>query len=350
MKSSYIKEILAIHFHPEQGTPYWLERQQALGFDVAAEIVSRDDFHRLGIMEIDDLRCRPLTAFIPRRFLNRLASLLLSETGGTTGDPCRRVFSPEEFEKAFVIPWQEAAHQHGFPQSGTWLFVGPGGPHIIDRAARAMARAMGSLEPFSVDCDVRWIKRQSSGSLGFKLYMDHVLSQAMNIISHQQIDTLFTTPPLLADLALRMSEDERQRIRGIHTGGLALTAKSRPGLQDLFPNAVILPGYGNSLFGVTFPVRVARGGEDVFMAGDDSLCLQLSPIPTGLHEVQDLRTLVQNGQRGRVILHRLDPTFLIINLPERDTAIARVAADGGLGLADITPLEFATPAGSQGVY
>ncbi len=350
MKSTYIKEILAIHFDREHGTPYWLERQESLSFDVVAEICSRDDFHRLGVMEISELRSRPLIDFIPRRFHGGLSALLLSETGGTTGDPCRRVFSTAEFEKAFLLPWQDAVNKHGFPQNGTWLFVGPGGPHIIDRSARAMARAVGSLEPFSVDCDVRWIKRQAPGSMGFKLYMDHVLSQAMNIISHQHIDTLFTTPPLLLDLAQRMAEEQRQRIRGIHTGGLALTAATSCKVQELFPHAVILPGYGNSLFGVTFPVGDKKGEEDVFVAHDDSLWLQLAPIPADCHEDQDLRTMVQPGQRGRVILHRLDPTFLIINLPERDTAMARDMGDGALGLADIAPLEFATPQDRQGVY
>lgn len=350
MKSTHIREILAIHFDPEQGTPYWLERQEFLGFDVAAEIAVRDDFYRLGVMAVSELRRRPLQDFIPRRFHNELSTLLLSETGGTTGEPCRRVFSPAEFDKAFVQPWLTAVEEHGFPRQGTWLFVGPGGPHIIDRSARAMARAVGSLEPFSVDCDVRWIKRQAPGSLGFKLYMDHVLSQAMNVINHQQIDTLFTTPPLLLELARRMDEMQRVRIKGIHTGGMALTAESRPGLQQLFPSAVILPGYGNSLFGVTFPVFGEKGEEDVFVVGDDNLWLQLAPVPTTSHEAQDLRKVVAPGERGRVILHRLDPTFLIINLPERDTAVAKAMADGEMGLVAIAPLEFATPQNRQGVY
>ena len=55
-------------------------------------------------------------------------------------------------------------------------------------------------------------------------------------------------------------------------------------------------------------------------------------------------------QRGRVIVHRLDPSFLIVNLAERDTAIAVTCPDGDLGLACVEPLDFATPAGRQGVY
>lgn len=78
--------------------------------------------------------------------------------------------------------------------------------------------------------------------------------------------------------------------------------------------------------------------------------LQLAPIPDNERNSQDLTTCVTPGQRGRVILHRLDPSFLILNLPERDTAIAVVCTDGGIGLSRIAPLEFATPLERQGVY
>jgi hypothetical protein len=349
MEQSRIEKILALHFHPEQGSPFWLERQQHLGLNVMAEIRSRHDFHRLGIMDVEALRTRPITDFIPRALHQDLSSHLLSETGGTTGDPCRRVFSAQEFHDAFIAPWLKAVAEHNFPQGGRWLFVGPGGPHIIDRSARAMARAMGSLEPFTVDCDVRWIKHQAPGSMGLKLYLAHVLAQAANIIGHQKIDTLFTTPPLLVELARIMNPAQRDQIHGIHTGGMNLAPQTAMELREQFRQAVILPGYGNSLFGVTFP-RVKRNEEDVFQVRDPALWLQLAPLPKNEHTVQDLTICVAPGQRGRVILHRLDASFLILNLPERDTAMAVAVADGELGLSRIAPLEFATPRNRQGVY
>lgn len=363
MDPQHISSILSLHFDPERGSPYWLERQQQLGIDVRKEIRSREDFHRLGPMDVSALRTRPVTDFIPRALHRDLATFLLSETGGTTGDPCRRVFSRQEFDSAFIGPWLRAVVEHGFPRKGRWLFVGPGGPHIIDRSARHMARSLGSLEPFTVDCDVRWIKRQAKGSMGFKLYMEHVLAQAMNIIDHQQIDTLFTTPPLLVALAARMRPGQRERIRGIHTGGMHLDSQTAGELRTQFPQAVILPGYGNSLFGVTFPVRwygdqqtgtlrppSGLEHEDVFHVGDPALWLQLAPIPESAQEGQDLVHSVAPGQRGRVIVHRLDPSFLIVNLAERDTAIAVVCPDGEMGLACVEALAFATPKDRQGVY
>lgn len=367
MDSQHINNILALHFHPEQGSPFWLERQQQLNFSVREEIRSRQDFHRLGPMDIGALRTRPITDFIPRSLHRDLSKFFLSETGGTTGDPCRRVFSPQEFHDAFIAPWLKAVAEHNFSKGGRWLFVGPGGPHIIDRSARAMARSLGSLEPFTVDCDVRWIKRQAKGSMGLKLYLDHVLAQATNIIRQQEISTLFTTPPLLVALAEVMRPDQKVQILGIHTGGMNLEPQTALELQGHFPNAVILPGYGNSLFGVTFPqVSDGKGSDseaasqvprtpekmqgDVFQVQDPALWLQLAPIPENEQAVQDLVTCVVPGQRGRVILHRLDPSFLILNLAERDTAEAVACANGEIGLARIAPLQFATPLGRQGVY
>jgi hypothetical protein len=351
MNPAHIEQILALHFHPQQGSPYWLERQQQLDFDVRNTIRSHHDFHRLGIMEVTALRTRPITDFIPQPLCRDLSAHLLSETGGTTGPPCRRVFSPAEFHDAFITPWLKAVAAHKFPLGGRWLFVGPGGPHIIDRSARAMARSLGSLEPFTVDCDVRWIKRQAKGSMGLKLYLDHVLTQATNLLSHQEIDTLFTTPPLLVELALIMTTGQKERICGIHTGGMNLEPQTARELQEHFPKAVILPGYGNSLFGVTFPqVKEKPDAEDVFETGDPALWLQLAPIPANEDAIQDLTTSAPPGERGRVILHRLDASFLILNLPERDTAIAVPGVDGNIGLAQIAPLEFATPIERQGGY
>jgi hypothetical protein len=348
MNSNILREIFSIHFDKRHGAAYWLDRQRSLGIDVVKEITFMEELHRLGAMEIKALRSRSLLDFIPRCYHQELSSLLLSETGGTTGDPCRRVFSPAEFDRAFIEPWKKAVTMHGFPERGTWLFVGPGGPHIIDRSARAMARALGSLEPFSVDCDVRWIKKQKKGSLGFSLYLDHVLSQAMNIIGCQTITTLFTTPPLLQALGQRMTDEQRERIKGIHTGGLSLTTDDEPQLRALFPDAVILPGYGNSLFGVTFPLSCK--GLDTFQAAyGDRLLLQLAPLPEHSDSEQDLQTHVTTGQRGRVICHCLDKSFLLINLVERDTAVAS-EINGARGLSAIEPLALSVSADQQGVY
>ena len=355
MPASLIAEIIATHFDPQAGTPYWLERERQLGLEARKEITCCESFHLFGPMDTEALRTRPLLDFIPRRFHHELPSMILAETGGTTGPPIRRVYRPSEFTAAFVDSWERAADLRGFPRGANWLFVGPSGPHVIGQSARAMARRLGSCEPFSVDCDVRWIKRQTAGSLGFTLYLDHVLDQALNVIRTQSIEVLFITPPLLLALAGRMSGEERNRIRGIHLGGMALTAADSETIRgQLFPQAVVLPGYGNSLVGVLFEHTPPLPGEPpTYVVDDPALWLQLVPWhPQAPEQDPDLALTLRPGQRGRVVAHRLDPSFLLLNLVERDTACYVLPADRGdcRAVTAVEPIRPMITGKSEGVY
>ena len=318
---SYIEEILAIHFDEKFGSRFWLDVKKTLSFDPCQEIKSRDGFHLLGPMNVEALRRRPLLDFIPKCLHNELPGMILSETGGTTGTPCRRVFLADEFTQAFLDPWSRAAQKRGFPMQAAWLFIGPSGPHIIGQAARAMSRKVGSLECFSVDCDVRWFKKQAPDSLGATLYLDHVMDQALNIIDTQNIEVLFTTPPLLRILRKRISEEQRRIIRGIHLGGTRLDSEEyqRINEQD-FPQAVLLPGYGNSLSGVAFEdSEAAPGSPPVYHIDDPALWMQIIPDSIG-NTASALERTQPPGVQGRIVLHRLDKSFMIVNLLERDMA------------------------------
>lgn len=332
--------ILDLHFDPHCGSPYWLDVLHRNGL-YRSDFKTIADLVRLGPMNVEALRNRPITDFIPRSLLHRLPEMLLSETGGNTGDPCRRVYLAEEFTSAFVAPWLAAVDLFKFPGQAGWLFVGPSGPHIIAQAARAFARATGSLEPFSIDCDVRWIRQQKPDSLGYTLYMEHLLAQAENIISRQEITVLFTTPPLLLTLAARMSEKQRRKITGIHTGGMAQSAQTTRKLNEFFPNAVILPGYGNSLFGVTFERNQIKDQPSVYYVHDPALHLQLIPLPEHADDPPRLSETVSPNQRGRILFHRFDESFLIINMLERDTAV-KIMKNGQEGFGAIEGLTFST--------
>lgn len=354
LSASLIAEIIATHFDPRAGSAYWLEQEKKLGLDAGKEITCCESFHLFGPMDTEALRSRPLLDFIPRRFHNELPSMILAESGGTTGPPIRRVYLPNEFGAAFVDSWERATTLRGFPRGGNWLFVGPSGPHVIGQSARAMARSMGSCEPFSVDCDVRWIKRQGAGSLGFTLYLDHVLDQALNVIRTQNIEVLLITPPLLLALAARMSDEERERIRGIHLAGMALTvADSETIRQRLFPQAVVLPGYGNSLVGVLFEHAPPLPGQPpTYVIDDPALWFQLVPWqPQAPEHNPDLAAPLKPGRRGRVVVHRLDASFLLLNLVERDTACyAAPTAAGGCTVTAVEPIRPLISSKSEGVY
>lgn len=330
--------ILDIHFSPDNGTPYWLDCLKKHGMQ-RSDFQTLEDLQQLGPMDVEAMRTRPITDFIPRTLHSQMGKMVLAETGGTTGDPCRRVYLPVEFHTAFVKPWLQAVDGFHFPLKQTWLFIGPSGPHIIAQAARAFARATDSLEPFSIDCDVRWIKQQQVDTMGHTLYMDHLLNQALNIITQQNISVLFTTPPLLLALAARMTKEDRLQITGIHTGGMTQDTETSRQLAVLFPSAIILPGYGNSLFGVAFEKEQITNESSTFFVQDPNLRIQLIPLPEHAQEEPQLTKTVANGERGRVMFHRFDQSFLIINMLERDTAI-QVIKDGEQGMQCIEGLHF----------
>ncbi len=301
---AHVRRMIRLHFHPDSGAPYWLQRQAEVGIRAVDDIRGANDLDLLGPMDPADLSARPVLDFVPRSQRRHLAGALLAETGGATGAPKRTLFSQSEFTEGFVNPFVRAAELADFPRGGAWLWLGPSGPHIIGQAAAACASALGSSQPFSVDFDPRWFRKLPPDSLGRQRYLEHLLDQAHQVIDREPIDVLFTTPAVLARLAERMSDAQRERVRGVHYGGMRVEpALLRAAQAEWFPHAVHLAGYGNSLFGVCMEF----GGPS-----DRSLCY----YPYGC------RHLVRVADDGRVWMSRLDPTVLIANLPERDAAQA----------------------------
>jgi thienamycin biosynthesis protein ThnN len=347
---------LASHLDPEQGSAFWIERERELGIDLRAEITSVEELPRLGAFDVAALRERPLLDFVPRRMHGLLPELILAETGGTTGPPLRCVFTREEFDEGFGAPFAAVSEARGFPRGGHWLFVGPSGPHVIGQAARLLARRHGALEPFAIDLDPRWARAQAPGSLGERLYREHLLDQALDIFHREPIEVLFTTPPLARALAEELAAEARERVRGIHLGGLPLSVAEYCALEEVFPRAVILPGYGNSLFGILVEPRAPRRGSE-------ERHLDYFPLPGRLHlsiveaegESVELGRPVAPGERGRVVLSRLDESFLILNLVERDRA-TRIEGDEEtteLGLAPRglrDPHPFVREEAGRGLY
>jgi hypothetical protein len=338
-----LARVLATHFDPRWGSPFWLERAAALGFDPRREIRTVADLARLGPMPLDALASRPLEHFLPRRFHDCPAELVTAETGGTTGPPRRTAFLRDEFVEAFVAPFLAAARLLGFPRRASWLFVGPSGPHPIGKAARACAQAMDSIDPFSVDFDPRWARRLPPDSLARRRYLEHVLEQATAILASQRIGVVFATPPVLAALAGRLDPERRAAIAGIHLGGLAAAPGFWKELAGWFPNAKVMGGYGNSLAG---------------------MCPQLAPDPSEPPEYFPHGARLVLGvepsdasPRGRVRFHRLDESCFLPNVLERDEAgrAAPPAAAGAAGftlpgLRDPRPPETAPEAKSPGLY
>lgn len=333
LASAHMTRALAAHLHPADGSPFWLERQEQLGFDLQKELRCVKDLTRLGPFPKAELIRRPLQDFVPRRLWARRTELVLAESGGTSGRPTRVVFTRDEFGEAFGRPFSAVSGALGFPRDTGWLFMGPSGPHIIAQSARLLAKLHGALEPFAVDLDPRWARAQASGSLGARLYLEHVLDQAFDIIAREGVGVLFITPALALALAQVLSPAQRETILGIHLGGMPLSRDDLDAIRSDFPRAVVLPGYGNSLFGLMMPARApGPGGELDYFPLPGRLQLK---VVAQRHGEPDLACPVALGERGRVVLSRLDESFLLPNFVERDEA-TWVPADAralALGLA-----------------
>lgn len=350
-----LQRILKIHFHADRGTPYWLERQRELGIDVVEQIRTVEDLSLLGPMNERALAERPIEDFIPQAF-QRGHDYLLAETAGTLGRPKTAVHRVDEFETAFITPFLTAARRVGFPEGGHWLFVGPTGPHIIGRAARRCARALGAGDAFTVDFDPRWAKKLAAGSFAAQRYLSHIEEQALRVLEVQAVSVLFATPAVLTGLGEKAPERQRLAIRGIHLGGMCASAEFMDQIGRRFPNAVVLSGYGNTLFGMIPQLGYQRDtGFDYYPHGERLIVRLVPPCQEG--EEADLAAVVEYGRRGQVMMHRLDEMQLLVNVLERDTAIriepnADAAADGFVqdGLRDPQPIVSDTIKPVIGLY
>jgi len=258
------------------------------------------------------------------------------------------VFGAEDFHAAFVAPFVAAAERMAFPRERSWLYLGPSGPHVIGKAARACARALGAMDPFAVDLDPRWVRKLPAESLARRRYTAHVVEQAEAILASQEIGVLFATPPLVAALGERLPRAAREAIVGVHLGGMAAEPGFWKQVGDAwFPDAVVLGGYGNSLAGVCPQLEpTGPDGPEYFPHGDRLL-------------LQVVGAEADAGGRGRVRFHRLDPSALLPGMLERDVA-ARAAGDpsrgdcfGGEGVRDPRPAPAATggtAAEGEGLY
>jgi hypothetical protein len=316
-----LRDLLGLHFHPDWGSPYWLRRQEQLGWDVRDRVRTADDLWLLGPTPTADLRRFPVRDFIPRGLHGQWPRFVVGETAGTSGEPCATAYRDDEFQAAFVAPFLRVAAATGFPRDEPWLWVGPSGPHVIGKAVRELARQTGSMDPFSVDFDPRWAKRLAGGSTARERSLEHVTAQALDVLRREEVGVLFTTPPALAALAPRLSDARREAIHGLHYGGTSLTPEALNDFRAAFPRAVHLAGYGNTLFGVIMEVADGhRLALDYFPLGD-RVRLHVVDWPEGGRPQDSWPPHPRGrGQCGRVVFDRLDESCLLVGVAERDEA------------------------------
>ncbi|MCB0276941.1 MAG: hypothetical protein KDI06_19140, partial [Calditrichaeota bacterium] len=230
---AHVREMVAWHFDPQTGCPFWLEYAENLDFDPRREIGGYDDLKILGPFQDEWLRGGPVRRWVPKGLAGK--PVYIFETGGSTGIPKSRI-NIEDFQTDYEL-FSETLSDETFPKGSDWLMLGPSGPRRLRLAVEHLAQHRGGIT-FMVDLDPRWvnklIKRGEHQEL--QAYKDHVIDQALKILrAHDSIRCIFTTPKLLEALCEKISLP-KYGITGIFCGGTEMNAQfHRFAREELVP-------------------------------------------------------------------------------------------------------------------
>jgi phenylacetate-coenzyme A ligase PaaK-like adenylate-forming protein len=312
-----VREIVQWHFNPETGSPFWLEKAKSFQFDPLKDVKGFDDLKLFGLFEDDWLRGGPVRRFQPKALWNKPTYVF--ETGGTTGIPKSRVVV-DDFRIDYEM-FSDTLPDKYFPKGSNWLMLGPSGPRRLRLAVEHLCQHRGGI-CFCVDLDPRWvIKLIKKGWMEhLKAYQEHVIDQAMTVLSaNHEIKCMFTTPKLLDALAGRLERDgssiAQAGITGVFCGGTEMTSQwIRFAIEELLgPSVYIAPTYGNTLMGLA--------ASDMPTAAENYKIAYYAPQPRATVQVVDFDEpdkVVDYGQSGRVMLTTLTRELFIPRFLERD--------------------------------
>lgn len=313
---AHVRDIIAWHFNPETGCPFWLDWAKGAKFDARKEVKSFADLVKFPHFEDDWLRGGPVRRWLPKGLADR--PLYVFETGGSTGVPKSRL-QIDDFRIDYET-FSKTLSDQTFPRRSDWLMLGPSGPRRLRLAIEHLAQHRGGIA-FCVDLDPRWvIKAIKRGEMNeANLYKQHCVDQALTILrSHDNIRCMFTTPKLLEALAEKI-DLAHYGIKGIFCGGTELTPQfHRFAREELAPGIDFVPTYGNTLMGLAT--------HKPFDPADNYEIIYHAPQPRAVIEIvepDNAEKKVPYGQRGRVMLTTLTRETFIPRFLERDQAIRR---------------------------
>jgi phenylacetate-coenzyme A ligase PaaK-like adenylate-forming protein len=341
-------EMMAWHFHPSTGCPFWLEEATKLPFDPLTDVKCYADLKKFPPFEDEWLRGGPVRRWVPKGFADQ--PMYVFETGGTTGTPKSRVNSRDfrtDYEQfSATLPEQY------FPRGANWLMLGPSGPRRLRLSIEHLAQFRGGI-CFCVDLDPRWVVKliQKGWMEHLEAYKQHCIDQAITILeAGHDIRCMFTTPKLLESLALALEKKGttigKVGITGIFSGGTEFTPQwTRFAVEELLDGAFMTPTYGNTLMGLAAsrPVIPADGYTIAYYA----------PQPRAVIEVVEFDNpdcMVPYGGTGRVRLTTLTketfiPGFLERDEGERELPYAKYPWDGISGVRPFRKLAATTTVG-----
>jgi len=342
---AHTREIIAWHFSPETGCPFWLDWAKK-NFDPRNEVNSFADLiAKFPHFPDETLRDLQPEVWVPAKFKGRPFNIF--ETGGTTGMPKQRI-GWDDYKTDYEEFSGKISDEH-FPRGAAWLMVGPTGPRRLRLAIEHLANFRGSSCYF-IDLDPRWVKKVIAEKRfdQARAYMDHVVEQGVTLLKHRKIAGLFTTPKLLEALAEKVNLYEAG-IRGVFCGGTTMAPQYVRFIVDevLEGRIGFYPTYGNTLMGLAGSVPLKP--EDKF-----SITYYASQPRAVLRVVspQETSQLVGYGEWGRVELTTLTKEFFMPRFLERDEAIRRPAREPYAwdGVAEVRPFGAMEKSIVEGVY
>lgn len=313
----HTRQTVRWHFSDETGCPFWLEKKREFKFDPLKEVNCFEDLKKFPNFEDEWLRGGPIRRWVPKGLADK--PVYVFETGGTTGIPKSRMVIEDhwiDYEN-----FSDTLPDEYFPRGSNWLMLGPSGPRRLRLAVEHLAQYRGGI-CFCVDLDPRWVvKLLKKGDIsGVKAYADHVIDQAVTILSAgHDIKCAFATPKLLEALALKLidkgSSIEESGIKGIFAGGTEFTPQWYRFCREelLGPNVYITPTYGNTLMGL------ACGKP--FDPADNYKITYYAPQPRAVIETvefKDYNQVVPYGSTGRVKLYTMTKELFVPGFMERD--------------------------------
>ncbi|MCS6777116.1 MAG: hypothetical protein RMJ43_13190 [Chloroherpetonaceae bacterium] len=313
---AHVREIIAWHFSPETGCPFWLEWAAKAGWDPREEIHSYADLTRFPHFQDEWLRDLPNEVWVPKAYAGR--PYYIFETGGTTGMPKQRI--GWEDHKRDYEEFSDTLDDRYFPRGGNWLMLGPTGPRRLRLAIEHLAHYRGGV-CYHVDLDPRWVKRliAEKDFDTARRYKEHVVEQGVTILKHRKISCLFTTPLLLEALDEKISVPDAG-ITGVFCGGTQMNPQTvRFLVEEVLQNrAQFVPTYGNTLMGLACSRPLTPE--------DNYSITYHAPQPRAVLRVvdpDDTARTVEYGAWGRVELTTLTKEFFMPRFLERDEAIRR---------------------------
>lgn len=342
----WVRHIIDIHFHPTEGTPFWIERARELKVNPRKDIRSYDDLSLLGFFPIDVLRTRSVLDFLPASLSKERGRLRVQETGGTTGSPAR-IAVRDFFEP--INRWMDWYLDElvGFPRGGNWLFIGPTGPHGVADSTREIAQMRGGM-CFVIDLDPRFIKtlfqKQDTRTMG--LYMEHIRRQSYGILDTQEIHILGTTPVLMQMLAPELKE-RGYPLSGFMYGGTNLSKDLYQLLHSVyFPNAVHTAVYGNTLMGGALLRPLQPDDPNIVYYPIEPL------VKIDVVDPENPKKTVGLRETGQVCITVLSEERFLPRVLERDQAERWdvLPALGWEGVANVRPLAKLQSGMTEGVY